>query len=406
MARQISTRTHPWIRLGAGVALALTAIACGRFGKSDSDARVQDFSSPQLMGHGMAQKTVSLTFDDGPGPRTAEISRFLKNEGIRATFFVQGSNGARYPEVLRQLQQDGHLVANHSYTHPHMTKSENAIDEVRRTDDLIKPFVDAGHFLFRAPYGDWNSKVVTVLNNAGLTKYVGSIFWDIGGERVERADKSLSAAADWACWASDDSVEKCLDGYMNETRELNRGIVLLHDVHSRTIDMTKLMVAQLKDEGFKFIRVDEAPTVVAGLANRSSTGDKPAPTPDSFYCPEGFSATPVGSAGALMCLSASEAQGPFPQGMQDSCREKGGGDACMNTRWSRGLAVWVHGAGRCPVGTNFDAGLNACVEGENAFGPFTKEQVKRCKDMSANPDSPVCQSNRWGRSFLAGMSQG
>jgi peptidoglycan/xylan/chitin deacetylase (PgdA/CDA1 family) len=389
-----------------GVSLTLISLACGRFGSTSGESNVQDFTGPQLMGHGMAAGTVSLTFDDGPGPRTAELSRFLKNEGVQATFFVQGNNAAQYPEVIKQLQQDGHLIANHSYTHPRMTQSSDPVAEVRRTDELIKSYVDKGHFLFRAPYGDWSSRVATVLNSAGLTKYVGSVFWDIGGERVERADKTLSAAADWACWSYGDSVEKCLGGYMNETRELNRGIVLMHDVHSRTIDMTKLMVKQLKQEGFDFIRTDDAPSVVAGLERRTDKGGSPLPTPDALACPEGFSPTAVGTAGGMMCLSASEAQGPFTQGMQDLCREKGGGDACANARWSRGMAVWLHGPGRCPAGAEFDAEVGACVEGENAFGPFSKQQVKRCKALSANPDSPVCNGNRWSRGFLASVGQG
>ena len=46
------------------------------------------------------------------------------------------------------------------------------------------------------------------------------------------------------------------------------------------------------------------------------------------------------------------------------------------------------------------------VEGENAFGPFSKELVKRCRASSVNPDSPVCDSNRWSKGFLAGLARG
>lgn len=386
------------------LSLVLFVSACNGNSSRQDDSSVQDFSGPQLMGHGMASKTVSLTFDDGPGPRTVELSKFLKAEGVQGTFFIQGSAAARYPEALKQLRADGHLLANHSYTHPRMTASTDPVGEVRRTDDLIKPYVDQGHFLFRAPYGNWSVSVANILNSAGLTKYVGSIFWDIGGERVERADGSLAKAADWACWAEDDKIEKCLEGYMNETRDLNRGIILMHDVHSRTIDMAKLMVKELKADGFDFVRTDAVPSVVAALAKRTNKGDTP--PPDAYACPAGFTATPVGNAGALLCLSAEEAQGPFTLGMQAACRENGGGDACANTRWSKGLAVWLHGSGRCPAGATLDAQLNACIEGDEAFGPFTKKQVSRCKTLSADPDSPVCEGNRWSKAFLAGVGQG
>ena len=380
------------------VVLGSVIAACSQNGETAS--QVQDFSGSQLYGSGMADGTLSLTFDDGPGPRTAELSKYLKSEGIKATFFIQGSAAANYPQTLKQLFEDGHQLANHTYTHPRMTAAVDPIAEVRKTDELIKKYVTDGVFLFRAPYGDWNGKVAGVLNSAGLTKYVGSIFWDIGGVRSERQDGRLNTAADWACWSYNDSVEKCSDGYMNEIRNLGRGIVLMHDVHSRTIDMVKNIVPRLKNERFKFVRLDTAPAVAAALAKRTNSGDVPAQV---LSCPSGFAPTDVGSSGGKLCVSSAEASGPFTQGMQESCREKGGGDACSNARWSRGLALWLHGSERCPLGATFDANLNACSEGEHVFGPFSQELVNRCRSSSSDPNSPACQSNRWSKAFLSSL---
>jgi peptidoglycan/xylan/chitin deacetylase (PgdA/CDA1 family) len=384
-------------RTAALTALAATLGACGKNITPASD--VQDFSSSQLYGSGLPDGSVSLTFDDGPGPRTAELSRYLKSEGVHATFFIQGSAAAAYPDVLKQLAADGHRLANHTYSHPRMTAAVDPVSEVQRTDALIRKYVPDNIFLFRAPYGDWNGKVATVLNSAGLTKYVGSIFWDIGGVRQERPDGRLTTAADWACWAFNDTVEKCADGYMNETRDLGRGIILLHDVHSRTVDMVKNIVPRLKDERFRFVRLEEVPSVSAALARRSKEAE-----PVSLHCPAGFSPANVGGEGAQLCLSATEALGPFTLGMQKACRDNGGGDACGNARWSKGLAVWLHGSGRCPLGASLDAQLKACVEGDNAFGPFDVQRVKKCRASSAEPQSPVCDSNRWGKAFLSSLS--
>lgn len=399
MRNSIVSRIFSFKRISTVLSLGVLAVGCSR---AEESASVQEFTGPQLYGTGMSDGTLTLTFDDGPGPRTAELSRYLKQEGIQGTFFIQGSAAAAYPEVLKQLHEDGHLLANHTYTHPRMTASTDPVSEVRRTDDLIKKYITDGVFLFRAPYGDWNGKVAAILNNAGLTKYVGSIFWDIGGVRTERPDKRLDTAADWACWSFNDSVEKCADGYMNEIRNLSRGIVLMHDVHSRTIDMVKNMVPRLKNEGYRFVRLDKAPTVAAALARRTNTGDLP---PPALACPAGFAPTDVGTQGGKLCVSETEASGPFTQGMITACLEKGGGDACGNARWSRGLAVWLHGPGRCPVGAAFDATLNACLEGDNAFGPFNEAQVKACKNASADPNSPACVSNRWSKSFLASITK-
>ncbi|MEY4066468.1 MAG: hypothetical protein RIR26_2676 [Pseudomonadota bacterium] len=387
-----------FFRTAAVVTLSSAVWACGKTHSTAS--QVQDFSSPQLHGSGLPDGSISLTFDDGPGPRTAELSRYLKAEGIHATFFIQGSAAAAYPDALRQLAEDGHRLANHTYSHQHMPRVTDPVSEVKRTDDLIKKYVTDNVFMFRAPYGDWNGQVATVLNNAGLTKYVGSVFWDIGGERQERPDGRLTTAADWACWSFNDSVEKCADGYMNETRDVGRGIILMHDVHSRTIDMVKNIVPRLKDERFRFVRLEEVPSISAALARRSKPD-----TAASLHCPAGFAAVEVGQNGGHMCASATEVSGPFTEGMQASCREKGGGDACGNVRWSKGLALWLHGTGRCPTGAAFDEQLKVCVEGENAFGPFDVQLVKRCRTGSAEPNSPVCDSNRWGKSFLAGLLQ-
>jgi peptidoglycan/xylan/chitin deacetylase (PgdA/CDA1 family) len=232
--------------------LGMLSVACEK--NPSASSQVLEVSGAKLDGNSLPYGTVSLTFDDGPGPRTLELSRFLASHGIRATFFVQGRNVARYPGILWELHHNGHLIANHSYTQRRLSDSKDPAAEVRLTDELIRKYVRNKNFLFRAPADDWNSKIANILNSSGLTKYVGSISWDIGGTRVTRSDGTLSAAADWECWLHQDSVDTCLEGYMNETLELSKGIVLMHDVHSSTIDMVKLMVPRLKSEGFIFAR--------------------------------------------------------------------------------------------------------------------------------------------------------
>lgn len=388
--------------LSSGPIAVISTLVCSALfaacGQSSSESGVMDFSGSQLYGTGMAEGTLSLTFDDGPGPRTAELSRYLKSEGIRATFFIQGSAAAAYPEVLKQLYKDGHVLANHTYSHPRMTATADPVSEIVRTDRLLKDYITDDVFLFRAPYGDWNQKVSSLLNSAGLTRYVGSIFWDIGGVRVEQTDGRLSRAADWACWSYGDSVESCADGYMNETRDMGRGIVLMHDVHSRTIDMVKNMVPRLKNEGFTFVSLETVPSVARALKQRTDSSQTQA-----LFCPTGFQVSDVGSAGGKLCLSEKEASGPFPLAMQEACREKGGGQSCANAVWSRGFATWVHGGGRCPVGATLDAQLGVCVEGDEAFGPFPVSLVKRCQGAVSDPNSRVCESNRWSRRFVAGL---
>ena len=63
-------------------------------------------------------RTVALTFDDGPGPYTPAVLDALKREGVRATFFVTGAHVKAYPATARRIVAEGHILANHTYSHP------------------------------------------------------------------------------------------------------------------------------------------------------------------------------------------------------------------------------------------------------------------------------------------------
>ncbi len=226
-----------------------------------------DFTETQLSGASMPNKTVALTFDDGPGPRTVELAEYLHARNIQATFFVVGQNAAGATDTLQKLKDNGHLVGNHTYTHADIAATADPIGEVRRTDAVIAPYVTDNIFLFRAPYGDWSARVADVLNQTDLRKYVGSIFWDIGGEL------SNGFAADWACWGQGVSTSDCGDMYVSEANYRGRGIILMHDSHSQTIDMvignqstgTPGLVDKLLSAGFQFVRADAVPSIAKAM---------------------------------------------------------------------------------------------------------------------------------------------
>ena len=66
----------------------------------------------------MASRTVALTFDDGPGPDTMRVLAVLADLNVRGTFFVTGANVQTHPEVAREIAAQGHLLGNHTFTHP------------------------------------------------------------------------------------------------------------------------------------------------------------------------------------------------------------------------------------------------------------------------------------------------
>ncbi len=248
----------------------------------------------------MANKQLALTFDDGPSGSTLALSAYLKSQGIRAAFFVNGhcfgpnvgsfpqcqQNTAATPaDIFNQVLADGHIVENHTQDHNDLacpaegscysgpgypnTVVGNAalIKEISDTDTIVSPFIQYNRFLFRAPYGRWSAHDYTILHASAMDKYYGPVKWDIGGAMTCANGTTTCAdniagsyAADWDCWENLDgfgvkTTAQCATRYMQEISFRQRGIVLFHDAdygdvtnHSLTsgkgnsIDMVKLLI--------------------------------------------------------------------------------------------------------------------------------------------------------------------
>ena len=243
----------------------------------------------------VAAKKLILTFDDGPASQTLVLSSYLKGQGIRATFFVNGKNfGSNASTVLSQLAADGHLIGDHTQDHLDLTSLSNSqiIAELVDTDTIIAPFVASKHFVFRAPFGYWSANDYSVLHASAMDKYVGPVKWDIGGSMAG------GYGADWDCWQNTNgygvqTTKQCGDRYFREISDVGRGIVLMHDAdygdvsnhaltsgQGNTIDMVKYLVegnaslgvAGLKALGYGFLRLDEAPDIAAAFPASTDGG--------------------------------------------------------------------------------------------------------------------------------------
>ncbi|MBB6438727.1 polysaccharide deacetylase family protein [Streptomyces candidus] len=104
-------------------------------------------------------RTMVLTFDDGPDPRyTPALLKTLRRHGARAMFFVCGEMAAENQDLLREMTDDGHVIGNHSWSHPLIPKlSRSRIrSQLGRTSDVVERTVGAAPRWYRAPYGAWN----------------------------------------------------------------------------------------------------------------------------------------------------------------------------------------------------------------------------------------------------------
>ncbi|WP_055565016.1 polysaccharide deacetylase family protein [Streptomyces atriruber] len=104
-------------------------------------------------------RSMVLTFDDGPDPRyTPHVLRTLRKHDVRAMFFVCGEMAVDNADLLREMADDGHLIGNHTWSHPLLPRLGRAAmrEQIERTCDVIEEATGEPPAWFRAPYGAWN----------------------------------------------------------------------------------------------------------------------------------------------------------------------------------------------------------------------------------------------------------
>ncbi|MEX0789262.1 MAG: polysaccharide deacetylase family protein, partial [Actinomycetota bacterium] len=119
-----------------------------------------------------AAPVVALTFDDGPDPRwTVPIIENLKREGIKATFCVVGKQARKFPELISLIVAEGHVLCDHSETHPSGLKSKSRAEidlEVGSPSFYLRSLSGVAPGFFRAPGGSINDKVVTAATSRNM----------------------------------------------------------------------------------------------------------------------------------------------------------------------------------------------------------------------------------------------
>lgn len=110
-----------------------------------------------------AEKMVSLTFDDGPdGSVTPRVLDILKANKVKANFFFIGAQAGYFPGVVKRAFSEGHLVLNHSFSHPHFTQmdEQEIKKQITLNEDRIKDIVGVMPAIMRPPYGETDERVL------------------------------------------------------------------------------------------------------------------------------------------------------------------------------------------------------------------------------------------------------
>lgn len=175
---------------------------------------------------------MALTFDDGPGERTGELLDVLERYDAHATFFMQGKNVNQYKDEIKRMKDLGCEIGNHSYNHPQFTQeSDGGAGQVGRTNELLKEACGQPATVMRPPYGAVDDYVSA---NVGMPM----ILWNID-------------TLDWKTMNAQMTIDNVL------TNADDGDIVLMHDIHSSSVDAAIELIPRLINNGYQLVTVTE-----------------------------------------------------------------------------------------------------------------------------------------------------
>jgi peptidoglycan-N-acetylglucosamine deacetylase len=228
-----------------GLALAGTTAVAALSAVYQSMAPTGQWYGRTFTGLRRGAKQLALTYDDGPNdPHTLHLLEILEKHNVHATFFLIGRYVQQRPDLAREILKAGHVVGNHTFTHPLLTLKSNA--EIRRElSDCNAALRDAlGHpvNLFRPPFGGRRPAVLRIARELDLEP----IMWNVTGY-----DWNAPPAA-----VIEQKVSKQIRG---------GNVILLHDGghkqmgadRSQTVVATDWLIAKYKSEGYEFVTIPQ-----------------------------------------------------------------------------------------------------------------------------------------------------
>lgn len=136
---------------------------------------------------------IVLTFDDGPHPeRTPKLLDVLAEAGVKAVFFMVGSQAKKHPNLVRQVAQQGHQIGNHSWSHPWMIvhSTQAMVTETKRCQDILADLTGQLPRLARPPYGQKDYRYYSVLKQFNLVPVLWSRnirdYWGSSAHTIQR----------------------------------------------------------------------------------------------------------------------------------------------------------------------------------------------------------------------------
>ena len=193
-------------------------------------------------------KRVFLTFDDGPSKTvTTRILDILKQENIKATFFLLGSRVDLYPDIVKRQYDEGHYLASHGYSHVYSqiyASPQNVLEEYNKSLVSIRKAIGAPEYnshLFRFPGG-----------------YKGGKYFEIKQQAAQLLEQNGILNIDWNALTADSAGAKTTEEFIAELEKTvpkyNSVVVLAHDNGTKqaTADALPTIIQYFRDRGFVF----------------------------------------------------------------------------------------------------------------------------------------------------------
>lgn len=181
---------------------------------------------------------IALTFDDGPNANnTPKVLEILKKHNIKACFFCIGKNIENHEDILNQINNEGHIIGNHTFSHSYvfdLFSSNKMKSDIQFASNAIFNVINKRIKLFRPPYGVTNPNLAKTVKNFGLI----SVGWSL---------RSLDTTANGN---TDKIMKRLLSAKAGD-------IVLFHDNISEISEILEKFIVHVKSKNINFIRLDE-----------------------------------------------------------------------------------------------------------------------------------------------------
>ncbi len=176
---------------------------------------------------------VALTFDDGPGERTGELLEVFEKYHAHATFFMLGQNVPSYKDEIKRMKEAGCELGSHSYDHANLSKLEekDIKDQMKRTNKKLNDIVGQEASVMRPPYGAISDTMKSTIKMPMILWNIDTLDW-----KTRNAQKTVDLV-----------MQKVGDG----------DVILLHDIHSESVDAAMELVPKLIAEGYQLVTVSE-----------------------------------------------------------------------------------------------------------------------------------------------------